>query len=126
MDEYELSSQFQTSNGKTVKIVIDEDVMSIVVYTLGGKKIGNIDLGERDGDYHILWMYLDQLNSDYVRKGIGRAALKFFKETYRCGLTASADNGLTLDDGSHLTGDAPGFVAQMRHEGIIKETENYD
>ena len=40
-------------------------------------------------------------------------------EIFNSPLTAGNDNGTTSTDGSHLTGDGPGFIAKMKMEGIV-------
>jgi len=65
-------------------------------------------------------MYMDHLGDSYKRQGIGRQAVEFFKELSGSSVVVSGDGGQRKDnDGSHLTQDAPAFVAQMREEGII-------
>ena len=41
-------------------------------------------------------------------------------------LTAGSSHGEKPDDGSHLTGDGPGFIKKMREEGIVCREDNYD
>lgn len=91
------------------------------------KEIGKINFSYRDEGfpgrsdyYHITWMYLDLKERSYRHKGIGREALKYHQEIYGLPITASDNDGLRKDDGSHLTGDAPYFVEKMRDECIIE------
>lgn len=63
---------------------------------------------------------MDLRDDSYKHEGIGREALTFFREIHGLPITASKEDGLKKDDGSHLTGDAPGFVQKMRDEGIIE------
>ncbi|WP_432210642.1 hypothetical protein [Marinobacter alkaliphilus] len=119
MEDFELVKQHTISNGEVITIAIDEDECSILVFNEKNEKIGNIDLKEVDDGFYITWMYLDQINPRYTHKGIGREALKFFKEVYRTGLYAAPNDGHVRSDGSHLTGDAPGFISKMAEEGII-------
>ncbi|MBK9160480.1 MAG: hypothetical protein IPM27_02760 [Nitrosomonadales bacterium] len=124
MEEFQLTTKHPIPTGEIVTIAIDEDNMSLIAFTADGKKIGNIDLEERGDCYYIKWMCLDQLDPKYTHKGIGRAALSFFKEVYMCSITAAEYDGARRDDGSHLTGNAPGFIAKMRDEGIV--SYNYE
>ncbi|MFT6925665.1 MAG: hypothetical protein ACJAZP_001249 [Psychromonas sp.] len=119
MVEYEFKKLYKISNNEMVTIVIDEDLLSIIVFTETNEKIGNINLDEFDNGFYIMWMYLDQLSSKYQRKGIGQACLEFFTEVYLAPIFASEDNGLVKSDGSHLTGNAPSFIAKMRRKGIV-------
>jgi hypothetical protein len=76
-------------------------------------------------EYFITWAYLDSQGDRYKRQGIGRAALKFHHEMFDCPIFAQSDDSLTREDGSHLTGDAPAFVAKMREEGLIEPDDAY-
>lgn len=69
---------------------------------------------------HLTKAFLDKGGGDYLRKGIGRRCLNLIREVYGLPITATEDNGLRHEDGSHLTGDAPGFVAKIREEGLIE------
>ena len=120
MYNYEITKQYRIKNGETITIAIDEDEYSVIAYTEKGEKIGNIDFKDEDTHFYIKWMYLDQLSPEYTKNGIGRECLLLIKEVYGCILRAADDNGLTLDDGSHLTGNAPGFISKMRTEGIVE------
>ncbi|WP_063703605.1 hypothetical protein [Pseudoalteromonas gelatinilytica] len=119
MVDYELMKSYDISDTESVTIVIDEDVPSIIVFTEDEQRIGNIDLSEVDEGFYIVWMYLDQLSNKYKKKGIGRACLEFFSESYQMPIYAAKNDGHPREDGSHLTGDAPGFISRMRSEGLV-------
>ena len=119
MDDYEFIKSYKISAHESVTIVIDEDVPSIIVFSEDEEKIGNIDLSEIDNGFYINWMYLDQLSDKYKKKGIGRACLEFFSESFGMPIFAASNDGHTREDGSHLTGDAPGFISRMRDEGLV-------
>jgi hypothetical protein len=107
-------------DGNSVVIVLAEDGSRIDVRTADDKEIGHIELYElEDGSYFINWMYLDKAGPRFLRRGIGRAALKFHKEFFGCSLCAADNDGHRRDDGGHPTGDAPRFMAKMRREGIV-------
>lgn len=59
------------------------------------------------------------LQTPLLDHGLGRAALEFFIEQTGSKVYAIPHDGQRLDDGSHLTGDAPGFVFKMQEEAII-------
>ncbi len=119
MSDYELSTYYSISNTEYVKICIDEDELKLLVFNSANAKVGQIELTELDYGYYICWMYMDMLSDTYKHKGIGRAALRFFKNVYKMPIYANEDNGMVSDDGSHLTGDAPNFIRKMRQEGIV-------
>lgn len=130
------TKEFKIKTGEVVTISIDDDGENIIVHNQSGIKIGKIELAKHEQDddytsyewYKITWMFLDAAGNKYTHQGIGRECLKWHKEIYMLPITAAEDNGQTYDDGSHLTGDAPGFIRKMREEGIVVKTSdsNYD
>lgn len=64
---------------------------------------------------------LDELGPSYLRHGLGRATLQFRGEVFRSPLVVADNDGLKRDDGSHLTGDAPGFVAVLSKEELMHQ-----
>lgn len=94
-----------------------------------GKEIGHFDFSVREdleGDEYLklFWAYLDLLGTSYKHQGIGREILKGMRVYSGMPITAENDDGHRKEDGSHLTGDAPGFVNQMRKEGLICPDDN--
>lgn len=121
-------------DGDTICIEINVDDRDIIVYEavwdddeeeyVKSKSIGRIELTEWDsGDHYIQWMFLNGCGGKYLRKGIGRAALIFFKEYFGTKIFAAENDGQDRDDGSHLTMDAPSFIGKMRDEGIVEALE---
>jgi hypothetical protein len=89
-----------------------------------GKKIGNISFCRYDEEVSYLkltWMYLDQDGAGWKQQGIGREILRRVKEASGLSIAAGFNDGHKQQDGSHLTGDAPAFVAKMRQELIIEQ-----
>ncbi|MDE2175082.1 MAG: hypothetical protein KGJ54_07325 [Betaproteobacteria bacterium] len=116
------SIDFSATDGKTYSIAIDDFGIEIHI-SFNGVNVGKISLrfiegAASDGSdnvYHITSLALDKCR----QKGIGRRCLQLHRELFGTILTAGNDNGTTSDDGSHLTGDGPGFIAKMRSEGIV-------
>jgi hypothetical protein len=118
--EAESEQMCRLDNGELIRILIDDFGLQICVTNEDGDKMGSIELKENPGgSYHLMWMYLDQAGDRYKRKGIGRQCLLFHKSIYGALFTATEDNGMRMDDGSHLTGDAPAFVQALQSEGLI-------
>jgi hypothetical protein len=119
----ELQKEIQNKNGRTVVIKLLDSGETIRAERPDGQEIGRIELlyieDDIGGYYYIKWMYFDLLDASYTRQGIGRAALFFHKETFDLPLVVADDDGHQRDDGSHLTGDAPAFVARMLKEGLV-------
>lgn len=115
--------QYTTPDGRSVDIRIDGFGERITVLDWLGQEIGSIIFSLREDEYSdcykITWMYLDKKGRGYLRQGIGRAALQFHKEIFNANIEASNNDGIMRIDGSHLTGDAPGFISKMRQEGFV-------
>jgi hypothetical protein len=105
-------------------IQLDDALEGITVSDLSGNLIGEIDIQEIEydiySDHKIIHMYLDKQGSSYLRCGIGRECLRFFRDMAGATLVAERNTGMRHSDGSHLTGDAPSFVAKMRRESPHK------
>ena len=123
IEDCEWTRKLKLNDGRVVQLVLNDALEWLQVNDEQGGKIGQINFHkiEMEDDYHykIVWMYLDLKDASYKRKGIGRAALQFFKERADSYLVAEGNDGMRRDDGSHLTGDAPAFVAAMVKEGLI-------
>ena len=70
--------------------------------------------------YYLKWMYMDLKSDTYKYQGIGREALKFFREIYGTPIAATVHDGPKQQYETQLTGDAPNFVQKMREEGVIE------
>ncbi|WP_124513902.1 hypothetical protein [Acidovorax sp. FJL06] len=119
---------FTASDGQTYEISVDDFGEEIRV-VLGGKTVGTISLRYIEGDpprqpdtYHITHLALEEC----AHRGIGRRCLELHREVFSSPITAGADNGTTSDDGSHLTGDGPGFIAKMSKAGIVVPITSHD
>lgn len=112
---------FTATDGKTYEISVDDSGEEIRVI-FAGVTVGTISLRLIEGDpphqpdiYHITHLALEECS----HRGIGRCCLELHRMIFDSPLTAGADNGTTSEDGSHLTGDGPGFIAKMRTAGIV-------
>lgn len=116
-------TNFVAKDGKTYLIEIDDFGEDITVWHQG-ISVGSITLAEREeGDehdtntyYHIVNLSLD----DCSGLGIGKRCLELHKEELDAPITAGTAHGQKMDDGSHLTGNGPGFIARMRELGIVE------
>jgi len=126
-----LRQKIECKNGRRVTLEIDENAdYRVEAKNSLGSLIGRMEFSEdsESGSLKLVWAYLDILNSTWRRQGIGRQMLKEVKSlSGRC-VFAETNDGIKREDGSHLTGDAPSFVAQMRVEGIIEpdNSNGYD
>ena len=127
-----MRENFQTKDGRTVVIEIDESDYTATVQTPTGAKIGafefsQVSTGHRqtkygpDDNYELLLTnaFLDDEGGSYLRQGIGRRILEMVSEESDMEIFAHRHDGIQRDDGSHLTGDAPAFVERMVKDGLI-------
>lgn len=110
---------FTAKDDNDYTILIDDEGNEISVYRTG-QKLGSISLDLRGEDddwdyYHITHLALDGCK----RLGIGQHCLELHKEIFDAPITAGRSNAGQQDDGSHLTGDGPAFIAVMRKKGIV-------
>ncbi|HEY0313834.1 MAG TPA: hypothetical protein VGC56_15250 [Allosphingosinicella sp.] len=120
-----MKTLFQTKDRRTVEIEVDEFDWTVRVRTVtGGDEIGRMSFEEhecadgRSSALYLTWCFLDRIPG-WTGVGIGRECLRLAGEVSASPITAAADDGMKREDGSHLTGDAPGFVQRMREEGLI-------
>jgi hypothetical protein len=117
--------EFNCKNGKRVWIEIDdEDDYTARVLQEDGSEIGRLEFRVIDDDFNsflkLCWAYLDRAGVEFKRQGIGRKCLRLVREKSGLPIIASSSDGHQQGDGSHLTGDAAGFVERMRAEGLIE------
>jgi hypothetical protein len=124
LNEDDITRMYRIPDGRIIIVEITDDPW-ILIKNENKQVIGRIEFVYYEGEfpwqefYHLTWMYLDLIDNTYLHQGIGRECLKYFKSVYKTKITASENNGIERMDGSHLTGDAPGFVSSMVQEGII-------
>ena len=121
-----MKERYKLKNGTIVEITVDEIAYDVTVtdtnsdLEVGGMRFSQFEGGQvGEESLYLTWAYLDQAGDCYKYQGIGRKCLELAKKVSGMQIAAAFDDGQRKDDGSHLTGDAPGFVARMRQEGII-------
>lgn len=107
---------YRNCKGKLFKFIL-EDEFEILIEDMDENSVGEFEFKELDygNGYKIMRMY----TNTYKKTGLGSAALSYFLDIYGGPLYTSPDDGLTRDDGSHLTEDAPSFVRYMIAKGVI-------
>lgn len=116
------TTQFTAKDGHIYEIQVDDFGEEIKVFR-GDDLVGSITLRcdeadppeQSDESFHIMNLSLEKCQG----LGIGEAALRFHIAMHGGTITAAADDGMQPDDGSHLTGAGPGFVAAMRKKGLV-------
>jgi len=120
---FDYEEGFSCKDGRAVRISIDDSSLTIRIFDEHGSDVGKLMFNEVDGvALKLIWAFLDK-QTQYTQQGIGRRCLQIMKERYGLPIIAEDNDGIERSDGSHLTGDAPGFVAQMRREGVIEPSE---
>lgn len=123
ISESEWTRRFRLRDGREIEIRIEDTLERIDIVDARGGAIGEfefevIDEGRHQG-YLLVRAYMDYAGGSYKRMGIGREALRFFTESADMQVLARQNDGIRRDDGSHLTEDAPAFVAAMIQEKFI-------
>lgn len=91
-----------------------------------GTRVGEMGFEPHEDDGQVYQLVFMQLDEKYRRQGIGRAALLLHRELCASTIWAASVDGSKHQNGGHLTGDGPAFVARMRSEGVvIPEGENW-
>ena len=115
------------SGDMVFQIIVDDDLECINIF-LENNRVGRFEFSHELEEFDksgVVEYYLVtnlSLEEKYQRKGIGRAAFKFYKDCV-CGIPIAAryEDGITRGDGSHITGVGLPFVRTMRDEGIISK-----
>lgn len=120
MNEYK---EIRTKDGRRILLLVDECSMEIQAKNMHGEVIGCFgfrEIEDPNGSYFLICrMDVGGFDKQFIRQGIGRQVLLFAKEHWGLAIIAQSDDGLRRTDGSHLTGDAPAFVAAMLTEGVL-------
>jgi hypothetical protein len=120
----DFGERYTCRNGEEVTIEFDDTSYTARAFDVHRQEVGRFEFDEHDGPVlKLVWAYLDRVDKKYKRQGIGCRILQIAKERYGMPIVAEDNDGLRKDDGSHLTGDAPGFVSQMRRRGLIELSE---
>lgn len=136
IDDRDDERDYQLPNGNIVTLRYEPDSGEITFWD-GEEQLGGtndcfyfIDHPTKD-NYLLARMYVPK---ELKNMGLGRACIEFFGDYVNSSIYVRPDDGVERDDGSHLTEDAPGFVAKMIEEGLIigyktcpyEESDEYD
>lgn len=117
---------YQITGNTLITLKLEDDLSEITFYDSNGNKL--------DGEFEFKDEYDEGVNyllrrmyapKNYKKSGLGRAAIEFFKDCTRASLYARENDGQVRDDGSHLTENAPAFVAKMIKEGLLTDNTYY-
>lgn len=123
--------RYTLKSGEDITIDYEDSTGYAIAYDSKKQPIGQFIFSERDAGakpYEYM-TYLMITNMDirpsYQGKGLGRKILEHVIECTDYPIYAGEDNGLTEEDGSHLTGGGVGFIAKMRKEGLVAPSSIY-
>lgn len=121
--------KFQDVKGRQIEIQLADDYSEVVGWH-NGIRIGAIsfchDCGDESGiPEHLYITHLD-ISAPYCYAGIGSKMLELVKRETELPIVAADNDGIQRGDGSHLTGDGPGFVAAMRRRGLVASSGQED
>jgi hypothetical protein len=113
---------YRNSKGQSIKVEMDDDQQVFTIYDFSSNELGEFIFKELDfgRGYKLIRMYCNEVK----QTGIGRAILEYFREAVGSPIYVSPNDGITRNDGSHLTEDAPSFVQHMIAEKLIDGYEN--
>lgn len=111
--------QLVLDSGEIVELRFEDD--SVAVFAQG-EEVGRLSFRayevpvnhHEETYYHLTYAFIEGGGGKYKHQGIGTEAFRLFRECTGAEITFSENDGLRKDDGSHLTGDAPGFVASLK------------
>jgi hypothetical protein len=121
VDDRDFERDYEISDGRIITLIYD-DLDDTIGFFEGDKYLGDqfefIDESEKEEKYLLARMFCPIPNS-----GLGREAINFFIEMKGDDIEiyTRQNDGITRDDGSHLTGDAHGFILKMQKEGLINK-----
>lgn len=114
---------YQIQNNRIITIKID-DFDGSVSYFENGNRIGNYDdfvfKPDSEDDFNGRCL-LARMYVPITKAGLGRATIEHFKSIFDATVYARTNDGIELNDGSHLTEDAPAFVDKMIEEGLLED-----
>lgn len=119
-----LKRKYLLNNGVEVLLEKDDYNEYVYIYRMPEKeKIGEFEFKFYD-DYGDKSLHLTRMFSGIPGQGIGQEILEWIIESSGAAIYVTQDDGIPRDDGSHLTGDAPIFVDNMRKKGLITNPIN--
>jgi hypothetical protein len=125
IEDREDERDYKIESGRIITLVYDEIDYSIS-FKENGESIGDefrfIDEDvDEDGFGNGERFLLARMYSPIKQSGLGRAAVEFFIDMTGASIYTRQHDGITRDDGSHLTGDSPIFVDKMQSAGLIEK-----
>jgi hypothetical protein len=111
--------QIELATGEILQLRFDADCVSIYY---ANEEIGRLTFmlhdepvspGEDQTVARLTHAFLEGAGGRYKRQGVGTEAVRFFLECTGYILELPKNDGVQKEDGSHLVGDRPAFVASL-------------
>lgn len=113
---------YRTNDRRIITLKFEDE--SQITFWEDDKQLGhNDDFFFLEDDFLPKRYLLARMYVPIPQMGLGRAAVQFFIEMTGATVYTRPHGGIVRDDGSHLTEDAPGFVAKMIKEGLIEDNQ---
>lgn len=128
IEDRDLERDHRLSDGRIITTVLEDDLSQITFRDKAtGEELSGEFVFEENPESMSEDVLLARMYSPIKYEGLGEAALRHFTEYTGKEVFVRPNDGIPLDDGSHLTEDAPRFVNKMRRLGlIIEEDDGYD
>lgn len=123
LNERDFEKDFRISDGRIITLKLEDDYSEISFWE-GESQLGDpcndiFKFDELD-DFSRETYRLSRMYCPLKCNGLGREAVKMFKEYTDALIITRPPNTGEYTDGSHLTEDAPFFVSKMQDEGLIE------
>lgn len=112
----------EDKKGRSIRLVWDE-FQEVCTASHEGTRVGEFRFSaiheDRSSENIMLLTHCHlEEQPGFTGCGIGTAIIEFVRER-GCAIVMRHHDGLKRDDGSHLTGSAPGFAAALEASGLI-------
>ncbi|MBL7558974.1 hypothetical protein JAO71_04075 [Olleya sp. YSTF-M6] len=126
IEDRDFEKDFKLKDNRIITLRLEDDLTEISFWE-GGNQLGSpyndvFSFDELE-DYSEPTYRLSRMYCPVKKNGLGREAVRMFLDYSDAKIVTRPPNTGELSDGSHLTEDAPDFVAKMQKEGLI---ENWD
>lgn len=123
LQDNEFERVYQTQNGQTYILKLEDDWSEIKFYDENGSLIetdqNEFVFKDESPDEDQVRYLLQKMYCPIKQSGLGRAALEFFTEITGASIY-TRQLGEDYGDGSHLTDDALVFIDKMQKVGLIE------
>lgn len=113
----DLEKEYCLSDGRLVVFKVDEFEPAVDVVDSVGKDIGRIEFDDLEDCYLLVHA---EIASEYQRKGVGIAALRFLVDMVPGDYAAWVPDGQKYEDARHLSVEGAAFASRAVELGLIR------